>query len=111
MRLRIRHRTTYRYARPVRFLDHRLLVTPRGGPCVTPIRSDLRIDPAAQLVWSEDAAGNTAALALFAETAAELTILAEHEVRHTAKPFPIFRLRPGGSVSFRSPPLMTKSAA
>ena len=94
MRLRIRHRTTYRYARPVRFLDHRLLVTPRGGPSVTPIRSDLRIDPAAQLVWSEDAAGNTAALALCAGTAAELTILAEHEVRHTAEPFPIFRLHP-----------------
>jgi len=94
VRLRIRHRTTYRYARPVRFLDHRLLLTPRAGRDVRTIRSDLRVDPAAELVWSEDAAGNTAALALIAGPAATLTILAEHEVLHTAEPYPIFRLDP-----------------
>ena len=94
MRLRIRHRTLYRYARPVRFLDHRLLVTPRSGPDVTTIRSDLRIDPAAELVWSEDAAGNTAAVALFNEPAAALSIVAEHEVEHTAQLYPVFRLDP-----------------
>lgn len=94
MRLRIRHRTLYRYARPVRFLDHRLLVTPRSGPDITTIHSDLRIDPPAELVWSEDAAGNTTAVALFGEPAAALSIVAKHEVLHTAEPYPIFRLDP-----------------
>ena len=64
MRLRIRHRTVYHYTQPVRFLDHRLLVTPRATRDVAIIWSRLRIDPAASLVWSEDAAGNTTALAL-----------------------------------------------
>lgn len=94
MRLRIRHRTVYRYAQPVRFLDHRLLVTPRSSRGVTTISSEVMINPAAELIWSEDAAGNTAALALITEPAPALTILAEHEVLHSAKAYPIFRLEP-----------------
>lgn len=94
VRLRIRHRTAYRYAQPVRFLDHRLLVTPRPGRGVTPIRSVVTVDPAGELIWSEDAAGNTAALAVIAEPASALTILAEHEVLHAAEPYPILRLYP-----------------
>ena len=94
MKLRIRHRTAYRYARPVRFLDHRLLVTPRSIHDVTTISSMVVINPAAELVWSEDAAGNTAALALIADAAPALTILAEHEVLQSAEPYPIFRLDP-----------------
>lgn len=94
MRLRIRHRTAYRYARPVGFLDHRLLVTPRSSRDVTTISSAVTIDPVAELVWSEDAAGNTAGLALIADTASALTIIAEHEVLHTAEPYPILRLDP-----------------
>ncbi len=94
MRLRIRHRTVYHYTQPVRFLDHRLLVTPRATRDVAIIWSRLRIDPTASLVWSEDAAGNTTALALIAEAAATLTIEAEHEVLHSAEPYPVFRLDP-----------------
>ena len=94
MRLRIRHRTTYRYARPVRFLDHHLLVTPRSSRDVTTISSSVTIDPAAELVWSEDAAGNTAALALIPDPASALTILAEHEVLHIGEAYPILRLEP-----------------
>ncbi len=94
MRLRIRHRTVYRYTRPVRFSDHRLLVTPRATRDVAIIWSSVQIDPAAALVWSEDAAGNTVALALIAEAAATLTIEAEHEVLHSAEPYPVFRLDP-----------------
>lgn len=100
MRLRIRHVTTYRYARPVGFLDHRLLITPRSGRDVTTISSVVTIDPAAELVWSEDAAGNTVALALIPDAALALTILAEHEVFHTADPYPILRLDPA---AFRHP--------
>ncbi|MBB5727109.1 transglutaminase-like putative cysteine protease [Sphingomonas endophytica] len=94
MRLRIRHCTVYRYNRPVRFLDHRLLVTPRRSCHVTTISSAVTINPAAELIWSEDAAGNTAALALISEEASTLTILAEHEVLHTAENYPIYRLDP-----------------
>nr|WP_246617183.1 transglutaminase family protein [Sphingomonas yunnanensis] len=98
--MRIRHITIYRYARPVSFLDHRLLVTPRSGRDVTTISSAVTVDPAAELVWSEDAAGNTVALALIPDAALALTILAEHEVFHTADPYPIFRLDPA---AFRHP--------
>lgn len=61
---------------------------------MTTISSAVTVDPAAELVWSEDAAGNTAALALIADTASALTILAAHEVLHTADAYPIFRLDP-----------------
>lgn len=94
MRLRIWHNTVYRYSRPVCFLDHRLLVTPRSSRDVTVIRSTLQIDPAATLVWSEDAAGNSMALALIADASTTLTISAEHEVQHIAEPYPVFRLDP-----------------
>jgi len=94
MRLRIRHRTAFRYTRAIHLLEHRLLLTPRWSHQLVPIRSEVRVDAAAELVWSEDAAGNAAALALFAEPTAGLTILAEHEVLHTAEPYPLFRLDP-----------------
>lgn len=94
MRLRVRHRTTYRYVRPVRLLEHRLLVTPRSRHDVVTVASEVRVSPVAELVWSEDAAGNSAALALFTGPTSELTILAEHEVLHAAEPYPIFRLDP-----------------
>jgi len=100
VRLRIRHVTIYRYARSVHFLDHRLLITPRSGRDVTTISSTVTIDPRSELVWSEDAAGNTVALALIADAAPALTILAEHEVLHAADPYPIFRLDPS---AFRHP--------
>ena len=61
---------------------------------MTTIRSVVTVYPTADLVWSEDAAGNSAALALIADPAAALTVLAEHEVLHTGEPYPIIRLDP-----------------
>ncbi|MBW6526409.1 transglutaminase family protein [Sphingomonas sp. RHCKR7] len=94
MRLLIRHHTVYRYAKPVHFLAHRLLLTPRAGHDTMIIRSSLELDPAAELIWSEDPAGNVAALALIPGAAASLTIVARHEVLHIAEPYPIYRIEP-----------------
>ncbi|KQT34723.1 hypothetical protein ASG29_00725 [Sphingomonas sp. Leaf412] len=95
MRLRIRHDTVYRYARPVRLLDHRLLVSPRQHHDIRLLHSALTIDPAARIVWHEDAAGNSVATALFARDATILSIRAEHELDHRAEAYPIYRLDPG----------------
>jgi len=94
VRLRIRHETIYRYARPVGFVDHRLMISPRQRVDVAVIGSTLRIDPAATLVWSEDALGNAVATAIFAAPATRLTILATHEVELSAEEYPVFRIDP-----------------
>lgn len=95
MRLTIRHETVYRYARPVLFQEHRLLLFPRGNHDARMRCSRLTITPEPDLSWSEDALGNTVATAIFAEAASALSIRVEHELDHLSEPWPIFRIAPG----------------
>jgi transglutaminase-like putative cysteine protease len=92
MRLTIHHVTVYRYARPVLFQEHRLLLFPRGSHDVQMRSSRLTITPEPELSWSQDAVGNTVATATFAQFASTLSVRVEHEVEHTGEPWPIFRI-------------------
>lgn len=94
MRLTIRHDTVYRYARPVPFQEHRLLLFPRGGHDLRMRRSRLTIAPEPGLSWGEDALGNTIATAVFPEPASLLSIRVEHELDHEGEPWPVFRIAP-----------------
>jgi transglutaminase-like putative cysteine protease len=80
--LTVRHRTHYRYARPVAFGEHRLMFRPRDSHDLHLIDSSLLIEPAANVRWLHDVFGNSIAIASFAEPAAELlfesTFRAEH---------------------------------
>lgn len=81
-RLRIFHRTVYRYATPVRFGPHRLVFRPRDSHDLRLVDTKLVIKPAATLHWQHDAFGNSVASATFEESARELvfesTLLVEH---------------------------------
>lgn len=62
MRLRIEHTTIYRYARPVGFGRHRLVLRPREGHDQRVEHMSLRIEPAHTLLWVRDVFGNSIAL-------------------------------------------------
>ena len=63
--LAIRHRTIYRYAEPVRFGRHRLVLRPREGHDLRIISMHLTIAPEHRLTWARDVHGNSLALVDF----------------------------------------------
>ena len=72
--LRISHRTIYRYAKPVKFLPHRLVIRPREGHDLRVERMTITIPTAHHLMWSRDVFGNSVATVYFDEPADELSI-------------------------------------
>ncbi|MBX3499180.1 MAG: transglutaminase family protein [Alphaproteobacteria bacterium] len=74
MRFLLRHRTTYRYARPVNLGRHRLMIRPRDSHEMKLHEATLGLTPPAAVVWQYDVFGNSVAQVEFAEPSAELTI-------------------------------------
>ncbi len=70
----VRHKTVYRYARPVQFGTHRLMVRPRDSHDLRLLDTALLIQPAASVRWHHDVFGNSIAIASFADAAAELVV-------------------------------------
>jgi hypothetical protein len=70
--LNVRRTTVYRYRRPVRLGDHRLMLRSRDSHDLRLIRINLNFLPGASLRWIHDVFGNSIAIASFAESAAEL---------------------------------------
>ncbi len=68
-RVRICHTTTYRYAEPVAFGIHRLVIRPREGHDVQVESLSLGVNPAGAVSWHRDIFGNSIALASFSEPA------------------------------------------
>jgi transglutaminase-like putative cysteine protease len=77
MYLRIRHATTYRYAAPVQFGPHRLMLRPRDSFDLRVVDTALSIAPRARLRWMHDAYGNSVAIANFDALADTLDIVSE----------------------------------
>ena len=77
MKIRIQHRTTYRYAQPVKFGEHRIMVRPREGHDVHIEASVLDISPAHTIRWMRDVNGNSLAKVDFLEAADELVFYSE----------------------------------
>jgi len=85
LRLRIKHRTTYSYERPVGFGRHRLVLRPREGHDLRIDDMRLEITPAHRLMWVRDVFGNSVALLDLLEDAASLTIVSDvlvHRITH-----------------------------
>lgn len=95
MKLRIQHVTRYRYAEPVAFQPHRLMMFPRGSHELQVLDSSLGCTPAAVLEWSRDVFDNLIATATFAGSADELVISSEAEVELTAPAWPVFPIATG----------------
>src|SRR5712691_12723996 len=65
--LNVRHTTVYRYRRPVRLGDHRLMLRPRDSHDLRLIRTNLNFLPGASVRWIHDVFGISIAIASFAE--------------------------------------------
>jgi len=85
--LRIEHRTLYRYAEPVTFGRHRLVIRPREGHEIRVLNLALDIAPAHDVTWTRDVFGNSVALVRFHEPSDALDIRSEVVVERMT-PFP-----------------------
>ena len=91
VKLRIQHRTTYRYAEKVHFGPHRIMVRPREGHDIQIEQSRLEVSPANRVQWSQDVYGNNLALVHFTEPASELVIYSDLVLHHLeTNPFDFF---------------------
>ena len=86
-RLRIEHRTTYTYPRPVQLGRHRLVIRPREGHDLRVESMSLEITPKHRRTWTVDVFGNNIAIIDFTEPANQLEIASEVIVQRTS-PFP-----------------------
>jgi transglutaminase-like putative cysteine protease len=59
---RVEHETVYRYAKPVRFLEHRLLYRPRSAHEFDVLASSLEVSPAADIREIQDVFSNSVTL-------------------------------------------------
>jgi transglutaminase-like putative cysteine protease len=81
--LTIRHKTEYRYARPVAFGEHRIMLRPRDGHDLRVRSGSLEIVPQpASLRWIHDVFGNIVAIATFDTRASTLTFNSTATVEH-----------------------------
>ncbi len=84
--LNVRHRTVYRYAKPVRFGEHRMMMRPRDSHDLRLIDTSLHIQPNAAVRWLHDVFGNSVAIAEFTEPAPELTVASSFRAEHYPLP-------------------------
>jgi transglutaminase-like putative cysteine protease len=88
VKLRIHHRTSYKYADPVPFGRHRFMLRPREGQKLQIEKCRIEISPAHRLRWIRDIWENNVGLVEFREPARELVIDCEFIVNTSdANPF------------------------
>jgi transglutaminase-like putative cysteine protease len=92
MKLRIEHRTAYRYAREVGLLTHRLMLSPRNDQSLRTLDFRVECTPSGSIEWSQDVFGNVVGTVSFAAAASELAITSIAIVEQTAEPFPVFKI-------------------
>ena len=98
-RLTIHHKTEYRYARPVAFGEHRIMLRPRDGHDLRVVCGDLRIEPQPMsLRWIHDVFGNSVAIATFDERSDRLIFTWTATVDHN--PAEEFALTPDDPAYF-----------
>ncbi|MBP2449126.1 transglutaminase family protein [Rhizobium leguminosarum] len=92
MKLQIKHRTTYRYLRPVGLLAHRLILSPRTDQQLRTLSFNIDCSANGSIDWAKDVFGNTIATVTFSERTSELTICSAAVVEQTADPWPVFNI-------------------
>jgi transglutaminase-like putative cysteine protease len=81
--LTIHHKTEYRYAHPVAFGEHRIMLRPRDGHDLRVLSGSLEIMPEPMsLRWIHDVFGNSVTIATFDERAETLTFSSTATVEH-----------------------------
>ena len=89
-RLKIHHKTTYRYREPVRLGPHRFMLRPRESRDLRLISNQVLVTPAATVTWAQDVFGNAVATANFQTTTDTLVIDSVTELQLNANPWPVF---------------------
>jgi len=92
--VKIQHTSTYRYAGPVTFGEHRLMFRPRDSHDLRLLEATLEIHPAASVRWYHDVFGNSLAIASFVDAAAELRFVSTIRVEHYPLLQPEFVIEP-----------------
>lgn len=90
----MRHTTIYRYSRPVRLGDHRLMLRPRDSHDLRLIKTNLTISPPATTRWLHDVFGNSIAVASFAGPSTELRIESNLQLETFIATRPVFQVTP-----------------
>ncbi len=80
--LNVLHRTRYRYAEPVEFGPHRMMMRPRDSHDLRLIDTGLALSPAASVRWLHDVFGNSVAVAEFSEPGSELLVESSFRAEH-----------------------------
>lgn len=88
--IEIRHKTEYRYAKPVPLGPHQMMLRPRETRDLRLVSFDLDVSPAARVDWSNDVAGNAVAVATFENASDVLAMTARIVVDLTAPVWPVF---------------------
>ena len=92
--LTVRHATTYRYARPVSFGPHRLMLRPRDSHDLRLVGAELTLSPPGLIRWMHDVFGNSVALVEFSATAPTLSIASTLKIERYGIEGPVFPIAP-----------------
>jgi transglutaminase-like putative cysteine protease len=90
--LKIHHKTSYRYRRPVSLSPHRLMLRPRESRDLRLVSSNLTVTPAADVTWTQDVFGNAIATAVFRTMADNLVIDSVADLQLDAVAWPVFTI-------------------
>ena len=80
--LQVEHTTTYRYARPVTFGEHRVMFRPRSGYDVQVLDVALAVSPPSDIRWVQDVFSNAVTLVSPREAGNELRITVRFAIEH-----------------------------
>ncbi|NEI03146.1 transglutaminase family protein [Rhizobium leguminosarum] len=98
-KIRIHHRTIYRYRYAVNLRPHRLMLRPRESPDLRLLSHEVSITPQAQVSWAIDVFGNAVATAVFSDMTNVLTVDSVALVDLTAAAWPVFAIA-GSALTF-----------
>jgi len=96
--LTVRHETLYRYAVPVQFGTHRLMLRPRDSHDLRLVGAELTLSPPGETRWMHDVFGNSVAQVEFAQPASELLIVSTLHLEHYGLTRPVFPIAPEAQV-------------
>lgn len=80
--LTVTHTTTYHYANPVTFGEHRMMMRPRDSHDLRLLGTSLAVSPKAKIRWIHDVFSNSVAIARFDEPAKELRVESKFRAEH-----------------------------
>jgi len=92
--LTVRHATTYRYAQPVTFGPHRLMLRPRDSHDLRLVGAELTLSPPGNVRWMHDVFGNSVSLVDFQTAAVMLQIVSTLRIERYGIEGPVFPIAP-----------------